>query len=55
MNAYSLPGISSIDEIIANSFEVSLDEMKSPVRSKKREPTETRKFAMWWRERNTKD
>lgn len=53
MTPWVKPGILTIDEIIAQSFGVSIEWMTT--RSRKRIGVEARQFAMWWRERNTKD
>ena len=57
MNAYVIPGIvrtdNLIDDIIASAFGVSVDQMKSKRRY--RPGTEARQFAMWYREKNTKE
>ena len=53
MSPYLKPGLQSVDEIISQSFRISIEWMTS--RSRHRPGTEARQFAMWWRERNTKD
>jgi chromosomal replication initiator protein len=54
ISAYLIPGIiRSIDEIVADSFQVSLPDMGS--KSRNRELVVARHFAMWFRYLNTKD
>ena len=55
MNVYIKPGKYTIEEAVSESFDVSVDAIISTVRNKKREPTEARQFAMWIRNRYTKD
>ncbi|MGV8136471.1 MAG: helix-turn-helix domain-containing protein [Mangrovibacterium sp.] len=55
MNPYVIPGIKKlddlIDDLIADAFGVTVDQMKSPGR--KRSGTEARQFAMWYRKKYT--
>jgi len=44
-----------IDEIVSESFGVTVERMKAKDRKRKREEVEARQFAMWWREQNTKE
>lgn len=50
-DAYAIPGIKTMDELIAEAFGVTVDGMKS--RTKFRENTEARQFAMWYRLMNS--
>jgi chromosomal replication initiator protein len=54
ISPYLIPGIiRSIDEIVADSFQVSLPDLGS--KSRDRELVEARQFAMWFRYLHTKD
>jgi len=54
ISPYVIPGIIlSIDEIVADTFNVYVEDLKS--RSRIRELVEARHFAMWFRVLNTKD
>jgi len=55
MQAYLRPGLMGIDDIVSESFGVTVERMKAEDRKRKREEVEARQFAMWWRERNTKE
>lgn len=53
MNAYLIPGLKRLEDFVAESFGVTVDDMKKP--SRKRTWTEARQFAMWYRKKYTKE
>ena len=53
LTAYVIPGIKTLDDIIAEAFETTIELMKAPGR--KREGMDARRFAMWYRKKTTKD
>ena len=50
-NSYIIPGLKSLDELIAGAFNTTVEEMKNNKR--KRESFDARMFAMWYRKRNS--
>ena len=53
ISPYYAPGVQSIDEIIADTFGVTVEGMKDIGR--KRENVDARHFAMWFRINNSRD
>lgn len=52
INPYIIPGLKTIDEIVCQAFDITMEQLKAP--NRKRDGADARKFVMWYRKNNSK-